>query len=77
MNKSSIDSVIDRIEPYFEDIILDEYGNYMFQSLISVCDLSQRFRILMKIKETIPILACQQQGTFVFQQYVNFLKDEE
>ena len=31
----------------------------------------------MKIKETIPILACQQQGTFVFQQYVNFLKDED
>ena len=49
----------------------------MFQSLISVCDFSQRFRILMKIKETIPILACQQQGTFVFQQYVNFLKDED
>ncbi len=49
----------------------------MFQSLIGACNLEQRLKILVTIQKKIPNLICQQQGTFVFQQFISYLTDEE
>lgn len=49
----------------------------MFQSLVSVCNYEQRMQILSTIQNDIGGIVCQQQGTFVFQQFISFITQEE
>lgn len=67
MKAEEIESVVCQVLPHVEEIILNNYANYMFQSLLSTCTLEQRMRILLKVVGILTRLVCQQQGTFVFQ----------
>ena len=53
MSGEEINETVEKLLPYLEEVILNEYGNYMFQSLISACNLPQRIKILTKIGEKI------------------------
>ena len=77
MSGEEINETVEKLLPYLQEVILNEYANYMFQSLIGACNLQQRIKILTKIGEKISEIVCQQQGTFVFQQFINYLTDEE
>ncbi|KRW98593.1 Armadillo-type fold [Pseudocohnilembus persalinus] len=46
--KYEIDLVLDEIYDYLPQLVVDQYGNYMFQSLIQVSTVEQRHRILEK-----------------------------
>ena len=58
-------------------MILNDYANYMFQSLLRVSNISQRLRIVENIRYSLCDLACSQQGTFVFQQLIDYLSNIE
>lgn len=49
----------------------------MFQSLVGVCNSKQRVKILSTIQNDLDWIVCQQQGTFVFQQFISFITEEE
>jgi hypothetical protein len=48
-------------------LFLDDYANYMLQTLMSVANLPQRLRILSSLKLVMPDIICSKQGTFTFQ----------
>jgi hypothetical protein len=77
MSSQEIDCIVKNLQPFLTDIILHEYGNYMFQSLISVCNYEQRVLILSTVRKDLSWIVCQQQGTFVFQQFISFITHQE
>ena len=46
-----------------KEIMLDQYGNYFFQILLSSCSVDQRLRILEKIGPEFIQISCHKQGT--------------
>ena len=40
---------MNEIEGMIPDLMLDSYGNYMIQSLVNVCTVDQRYRILEQV----------------------------
>lgn len=50
MKPEEVDTIIQTLYYDFPELIVHEYANYMFQSLIIVCSLQQRLNILETLK---------------------------
>jgi len=48
-NQQEIDTVIQEFESKIDELMLDPYANYMFQSLAQSCSADQRFYLLQKV----------------------------
>ena len=80
MKPHEIDHIIDALYGEFTDIITHEYANYMFQSLIKVCSLGQRSKIvnsLVSDKGLFRKVVSTKQGTFALQQLISYLTQEQ
>ena len=48
-------------------VMVNQYGNYFFQRLLSNCSVNQRLRILSHIKDHFIEICCDKQGTHTIQ----------
>lgn len=48
-NQQEIDMVINEISGSLEEIMLDSYANYMFQTLAQSCSSEQRYLLLQRV----------------------------
>lgn len=47
-----------QILPHMQEVILDRYANYMFQELLTVCNIDQRMRVIMSVGPQLAHLVC-------------------
>jgi len=52
-NQAQVELVIREIEDKLEELMLDPYANYMFQTLAQSCSGDQRYFLLKKVKYSI------------------------
>jgi hypothetical protein len=62
-----IEEVLSGILNEITEFVTNDYANYMLQSLISVCNVDQRTRIVMKLSENMVELCRNKQGTHCLQ----------
>jgi len=73
MNESELSDFIEEVAPYADELICDDYANYMMQSLVGIASFIQRYSIFENIYYKIPYIACSKQGTFALQQMVSHM----
>ena len=79
MKPSEVDNIIQTLYYDLPELIVHEYANYMFQSLIGVCSLQQRLMIIQSLIGTenkFGELVSTKQGTFSLQQFISFLTQD-
>jgi hypothetical protein len=62
-NSSIVSFFLDEISPYLPDLMIDNYGNYFCQSLLSSCSGVQRLTILRSIEKNFIEICCDRKGT--------------
>lgn len=75
-NQSEIDVIIKEIEESIDDLMLDPYANYMFQTLAQSCSAEQRFKLLEKIAPNMIKIASDKKGTHSLQAIVSLISRE-
>lgn len=79
MKPNEVDNIIQALYDDFPELIVHEYANYMFQSLIMVCSLQQRLAIIQSLVGSgnkFGELVSTKQGTFALQQFISFLTQD-
>lgn len=83
-NQDEVDLIIHEIQDKLEELMLDPYANYMFQTLAQSCSSDQRYFLLKKISPSMVEIACDRKGTHALQSLIalvsrdaeeNLLKD--
>lgn len=77
MTVEELSFFIEEVALFADELICDDYANYMMQTLMSLSNFPQRYRIFEIIYEKIPFIACSKQGTFALQQMVSFMNTHE
>jgi hypothetical protein len=62
-----VEEVLSGILGELTDFVVNDYANYMLQSLISACNVDQRTRVVMKLSENMVELCRNKQGTHCLQ----------
>ena len=63
--------------PCLQELLEDDYANYMVQTLVSYSNSEQRLKIFKALNKEIVNLVCLKQGTFAFQQMIAHIHTEE
>ena len=58
-------------------MIVDRYGNYVFQKIFKICNQNQRQFCLMKLKKNFVELLKNKEGTHTFQSILDMLSQDE
>jgi len=69
-NQNEVGLFIGEIEGHLEELMLDPYANYMFQTLAQSCSADQRYFLLKKISPSMVEIACDRKGTHSLQALV-------
>src|SRR6478609_7166481 len=69
-NQNEVEQVIHEIEDKLEELMLDPYANYMFQTLAQSCSSDQRYFLLKKIAPSMAEIACDRKGTHALQSLI-------
>jgi len=72
-NQNEVEHVINEIEDHIDELMLDPYANYMFQTLAQSCSADQRFRLLQEIAPSMVRVACDRKGTHSLQAIVSLI----
>jgi hypothetical protein len=72
-NQNEIDAVINKIQGHIEELMLDPYANYMFQTLAQSCSSEQRYLLLQQIAPSMVKIACDRKGTHSLQAIVSLI----
>jgi len=72
-NQDEVELVIDEIEENIDELMLDPYANYMFQTLAQSCSADQRYRLLQEIAPSMVRVACDRKGTHSLQAIVSLV----
>ena len=65
--------MINKIQDSIEELMLDPYANYMFQTLAQSCSSEQRYQLLQKIAPSMVKIACDRKGTHSLQAIVSLI----
>ena len=57
--------------------MINQYGNYFFQKLLSNCSVDQRLHILNLIKKDFIHICCHKQGTHTIQTIFDNMAEEQ
>ena len=66
-SSDEVEEVLAGIQNYLPSFVVDDYANYMLQSLISACNVDQRTRVVVKLSENLVELCKNKQGTHCLQ----------
>ena len=77
MKENEVDILLNSIFPFFNQIIMDKYGNYFSKKLIQICLPSQRIKILKNLENNFIIIAKSIHGTHPLQYLVETINMEE
>jgi len=72
-NQNEVEHVINEIEDHIDELMLDPYANYMFQTLAQSCSADQRFRLLQEIAPSMVRVAGDRKGTHSLQAIVSLI----
>jgi len=72
-NQQEIDFVIYEIQDKMEELMLDSYANYMFQTLAQSCSSEQRYYLLQKLAPSMIRVARDRKGTHSLQAIVSLI----
>jgi hypothetical protein len=59
------------------EIMVDNYGNYFCQKLLSNCSADQRMQILERIADDIVKISCDKRGTHTIQTFIDLVNLEK
>jgi bisphosphoglycerate-dependent phosphoglycerate mutase len=66
-SSDEVEEVLIGIQNELHDFVVNDYANYMLQSLISACNVEQRTRVVLKLSENLVELSRNKQGTHCLQ----------
>jgi hypothetical protein len=72
-NQQEVERVILELQDHIEELMLDPYANYMFQTLAQSCSSEQRYYLLKKISPSMIKIACDRKGTHSLQAIVSLM----
>jgi len=75
-NQNQVEQVIQEIEDKLEELMLDPYANYMFQTLAQSCSGDQRYFLLKKISPSMVEISCDRKGTHSLQALIALVSRE-
>jgi Pumilio-family RNA binding repeat len=59
------------------EIMVDNYGNYFCQKLLTNCSADQRMQILERISEDFVSICCDKRGTHTVQTFIDLVNLEK
>lgn len=66
-SSEEVEEVLTGVYNDLHSFVVNDYANYMLQSLVSACNVDQRTRVLLKISENLVELCRNKQGTHCLQ----------
>ena len=75
-SQSDIDIFIKEIQGKLDELMIDSYANYMFQTLAQSCSAEQRYFLLEKIAPNMIKIACHKKGTHALQAITQLISRE-
>ncbi len=76
-NTKQVDLIIENLYLELPDLITHEYANYMVQKLFSVCNYTQRLKVMQRLHEDIANIVRNKQGTHTIQALLKFFTNDE
>ncbi len=70
-NPTQVQFLLIEIEDHLSKLMVDNYGNYFCQKLLSACSGDQRLHILEKIRQDFNLICCSKKGTHSIQKFVD------
>lgn len=62
-----IDKIVLALTEHIGELMVDQYGNYMCQTLMQSCSAAQRLKLLTGMKKSMVKIACNAKGTHALQ----------
>lgn len=74
-----IEKIVIAVAPHMGELMVDQYGNYMCQTLVQSCSSFQRLALLNGMKDAVINIACNPRGTHALQNLISIanLSEEE